>query len=190
MQKLVVIWGLLLGSVVAGRAQGFLADYQRYLRQSTQASQADREREISLLREILAAHRQKTGRDLAAADTLTLITLQSVEVAGYAPDGGIIWNRTDTVCFRRQYQHGRPVVSYEPFLEPALDDYDDIGPDSLVALVARRQFARAQQLAREHPVHDGRRSRVVAAVRTPAGYRITAFTLPAFGLLRFERRRK
>jgi hypothetical protein len=194
MKKLGVLLLMMLGCAVGGRAQNFLVDYQRHLKQSAPGHKPDRLAELQLLREVLAAHRQRTGRNLATADTISVVTLTPAEVNGYAPSAGIVWSRTDTVAFRLQYAYdheaARRTITYEPFLQLSLDTYADFGQDSLVALVSQRQFVRAQQLARENHAFDGSRSRIVSAVKAGKRYQITTLTLPAFGLFRFPRSHK
>ncbi|RAK65807.1 hypothetical protein [Hymenobacter edaphi] len=193
---LLSMWGI----SQPAQAQKFLEDYQRFRSKhrphKTWARRAQRA-ELELLKILFATHQQQTGRRLDVADTLHLLTLTPVEVGqGYAPRAGMIWNGSDTIAFRLEYAgmppYGRTAIKYEPFLAPApsYDPYADVSLDSLVALVSRRQFAQAQHLAADYPVFDGSSSQVVSAVRTPKGYQITAFTLPAFGFIRGEKPRK
>jgi hypothetical protein len=169
------------------QAQQFLPAYKRVLRQTSANSRWAQQSELTLLNELFTAHQRKTGRSFNAADTLHILTETPSEISGgYAPYAGMVWNRTDTVAFTLEYDAAKhPVtrtVHYQPFLESCQPPVSDCSRQVLVRLVAAQRFAVAQRLAQDNQGLDGSRTQVVSATRTPKGYRIVSFTLPAFML--------
>lgn len=185
-------WYLLLAAGVLGwsppgQAQRFLTDYKRLLHHTPHKPRRTQRAELTLLRELFTAQRHRTGRSFNEADTLHILAETPSEISGgYSPYAGMVWNSTDTVAFTLEYRQTKGqvkrTVQYQPYLLPCQPPILDCSRQVLVRLVAAQRFEAAQQLAQDNQGLDGSRTQVVSAVRTPRGYRIVSFVLPAFML--------
>ncbi|RAK65809.1 hypothetical protein [Hymenobacter edaphi] len=178
---------VVLSLSMPAQAQQFLPDYKRVLRRTTPTPRRAQQAELTLLSELFTAHQRQTGRSFNEADTIHILTETPSEITGgYAPYSGMVWNSVDTVAFTLEYDvTKRPAtrtVQYQPFLVPCQPPMSDCSRQVLVRLVAGQRFEAARQLAHNNQALDGSYTQVASATKTPKGYRIVSFTLPAFML--------
>jgi hypothetical protein len=135
---------------------------------------------------IFLAYKRETGFDFNIADSLTIVYQTNVESKLKSI---ILFSGSDTISYAETYliimHRAKKEIVYTPFINNSTTNGIKIitDRDSLLTLVAKRDFQTAQRLANENPVFDGASSTIIIAKKMNSRYSIEQYNLPPFSFV-------
>lgn len=197
MMKRLVITLFLFCFYAATYSQSFLNAYEKYRlgKASTITSSETRKKikryiktHITELDTIFKSYRAQTDFDFNYADTLFLIYESPAE----SPFTGdvIIWTNKDTISYTQNFERVEPfkykrIIKYTPFVYPVekIQGFKTVTDrDSLITLVAKRDFNTINHLGDNHDIHDGSFVNIYVAYKVKGRYVIESCSAKKFDI--------
>lgn len=191
--KIFLIFFILLKSPT--HSQSFLTFYKKYRLEKASAISTSKTRKkirhyikshIIELDTIFKSYRAKTNFDFNKADTLFFIYQAPAE----SPFTGdvVIWSSKDTICYEQGFKMINPykykrIITYIP-INPAIKESSGYAAaserDSLISLVAKRNYETINHLGDNQNISDGSYVSIYVAYKNNGSYKIESCSPPKF----------